>query len=245
LKRELKKQIKQDELVSSFEHVVVWVQANRDLVRNVAIALVVLAGGAWGVSAWQQSRDREAEAAFGEALAVLRAPVASELQPGAPAPAGPVHATEAERLKKATAAFDGIERRFGSHPVALRARYYAAVSRVESGDNAEAQRMLTEIAARKDPEHLEPALARLALADLLRRTGQPEKAVDAYRQLVGDPSFPLPRDHALMSLARTLEDAHKPVEARAAYKRLFVEFPTSVYAAEARRRADDLETLGG
>jgi hypothetical protein len=244
LKRELKKQIKQDELVSGFEHALVWIQANRDLVRNLAIALVVLVGGAWGVHAWQESRSREAEAAFGEALAILRTPVASELPPGTP-PSGAVYATEAEKLKKATAAFDGIERRFGSHPVALRARYYAAVCRAQSGDFAEAQRMLTEIAARKDGERLEPALARLGLADLLRRTGQTEKAVDAYRQLAEDQSFPLPRDHALMSLARTLEEARKPTEARAAYKRLLVEFPASVYATEARRRADDLETLGG
>jgi hypothetical protein len=244
LKRELKRQIKQDELVSGFEHALVWIQTNRDLVRNVAIALVVLVGGAWGVHAWQERRNRDAETAFGEALAILRTPVASELPPGTP-PAGAVYATEAEKLKKATAAFDGIERRFGSQPAALRARYYAAVCRAQSGDIAEAQKMLTELAARKDGDRLEPALARLALADLLRRSGQAEKAADAYAQLVGDSSFPLPRDHALMSLARTLEESHKPGEARAAYKRLFVEFPASVYAAEARRRADDLETLGG
>jgi hypothetical protein len=244
LKRELKKQIKQDELVSGFEHALAWLQANRDLARNLAIALVVLGGGAWGVHAWQERRSREAEAAFGEALAILRAPVANETPAGTP-PSSAAYATEAERLKKATAAFDGVDRRFGSHPVGLRARYYAAVCRAQSGDHAEAQKMLTEIAARKGGEQLEPALARLALADLLRRTGQAAKAVDAFRQMADDPSFPLPRDHALMSLARTLDESGKPVEARAAYRRLFVEFPSSVYATESRRRADDLETLGG
>ena len=45
-----------------------------------------------------------------------------------------------------------------------------------------------------------------------------------------------------MSLAGTLEDAKRLAEAVAAYKRLTEEFPASVYAGEARRKADYLQT---
>src|SRR5437773_5238748 len=107
---------------------------------------------------------------------------------------------------------------------------------------AEAEKGLRALAEKKDGTRLEPALARLALADLHRRQGQVEKAVEEYRALAGDSGLPLPRDYALMSLAGTLEDAKRLAEAVAAYKRLTEEFPASVYAGEARRKADYLQT---
>ena len=47
-----------------------------------------------------------------------------------------------------------------------------------------------------------------------------------------------------MSAARTLEDASRFAEARAAYRQVAEEFPASVYAAAARTRADYLATAG-
>ena len=44
----------------------------------------------------------------------------------------------------------------------------------------------------------------------------------------------------LLELASTLESARRPAEAGAAYRRIVEEFPGSVYAPEARRRADHL-----
>jgi hypothetical protein len=45
-----------------------------------------------------------------------------------------------------------------------------------------------------------------------------------------------------MGLASTLEDARKLAEAQVSYKRLREEFPGSIYAPEARRRAERLST---
>lgn len=244
MRRELKRQIKEDELVSGFERLTAWAQANQKAVQNGALALVVVIAAGWAYTEWQQRRTAQAEAAFGEALALFDAPLRSELPQGAQPPPGmPPFDTPAEKYKKAAAAFDGVERRFSGHPVALRARYFAALVRAEAGEPAQAQKLLEEIAVKTSPG-LEPALAKLALAGLLRKTGQPDKAAEAFSKLASDPSWPLPKDHALMELAEALEEARKPAEARATYKRIADEFPASVYAAEARRRAENLASAG-
>ncbi len=244
MKKELKNKIKQDEFVSGMERVAGWVGVHREEVRVTAIVLGVLAAAAAGLTYFQSQRTHEAEKAFAEALDVFRAPVASELPEGGEKPTGVTYPTPGDKYKKALAAFDGIERKYGSNVVAQRARYYGALCRVELGDIPGAQKILTEMAARKDDKSLEPALARMALADLYHRTGQLDKAVEAYRQLAGDVTLPLPRDHAAISLARALEEAHRLPEARDEYRRVSEEFPGSVYAAEARRRVSFLETAG-
>ena len=113
---------------------------------------------------------------------------------------------------------------------------------MEAGQATEAEKVLGQVAALRAPEALEPALARLALGELYRRSGKIDQAVDAFRQVVDDAQAPVPRDYALISLAATLEEAKRPTEARAAYERLGQDFPASVYAGEARRRAEFLQT---
>jgi hypothetical protein len=242
MKRELKEQIKRDELVTGFQNAVAWSQAHQHELRIAVGVAVVVGVAAAGFAYVQGNRQREAERAFMEAVAIYEAPVASELAPGADKPSGPVFASAEEKYKTAAAAFDGVERRHGTLPVAVRAGYYAALSRIEIKQFAEAEKALRALAERKEPARLEPALARLALADLHRRQGQVDKAVEEYRAIAGDAALPLPRDYALMSLAGTLEDARRLSEAVAAYKRLTEEFPASVYAGEARRKVDYLQT---
>jgi tetratricopeptide (TPR) repeat protein len=206
------------------------------------VAIVVV--GALGFTTFQERRKAGAEKAFAEALDTFHAPVVAELPPGAERPTGLQFATPAEKYQKAAAAFDGVERRYGSLPAGRRARYYAALCRIEMGDYTEAEKALDKLAAESEKSSLESSLARLGLADLYRRRGETDKAVAAYRALVDDASLSFPRDHVLMSLASTLEEARRTKEARASYRRLTEEFPASIFLSEARRRADDLQTAG-
>jgi tetratricopeptide (TPR) repeat protein len=244
MKREHRKQIKRDELVTGFERALVWVKAHEREVRATLIAVVAVGVLALGVTTFQGRRSASAEKAFANALDVFHAPVAAELPPGAEKPPGLEFATPAEKYQKAAAAFDGVERQFGSMPAGRRARFYAALCRTEMGDYAEAEKALDRLVSETERTSLESALARVALADLYRRRGETDKAVAAYRQLVDDPGLAVPRDHVLMSLASTLEDARRTKEARASYRRLTEEFPSSVFVAEARRRAENLQTAG-
>ncbi len=241
MKKEHRDEIKQDEFASGIEQTIAWVAAHRDEVRIGAGVAIVLLAAAGAVGYFQGQRAREADRAFRDALATFEAPVASELAPGADRPAGQVFATAEEKYKTAAAAFEGVERRFGSSKAGLRAEYYAALARLELGQHAEAEKALREIQSRG--AGLEPELARLALAETLRRSGQVDKAVEAYRGIATNPTANMPRDYALLCAARTLDDAKRVAEARAAYQQLVEEFPASVYAAEARARAEYLQSL--
>jgi TolA-binding protein len=244
MKREHRKQIKRDELVTGYARTADWVRAHQREVRATLIGILAVAVLAVGITTFQGQRKAAAEKAFAAALDTFHAPVASEVPPGADKPARLDFATPAEKYTKAAAAFDGGERQYGSLPAGRRARHYAALCRIEMGDYATAEKSLGALVADTDRSSLESALARMALADLHRRRGETDKAVAAYAQLVDDASLAIPRDAVLMSLASTFEDARRTKEARASYRRLAEEFPSSVFVAEARRRAENLQTAG-
>jgi tetratricopeptide (TPR) repeat protein len=241
LKKELKRDIKQDDFASWLESIIGWADGHRDELRiGVGVGVVLLA--AFGALAYFQShRAREAERAFQDALDAFEAPVAAELAPEAERPSGQVFATAEDKYKTAAAAFEGVERRYGSMDLGLRAKYYAALARIELAQYAEAEKSLRELQARGSGE-LVPDLARVALGGLYRRSGETERAVEAYRALASTTQTSLPRDYALNCLAGTLEDAGRYEEARAAYRELVEQYPASVYAPAARARAEYLVT---
>jgi hypothetical protein len=240
LKKELREQIKQDEFASGLETAWAWAQAHKEELRIGAGVAVVLAAVVGGVLYFQSQRARDADRAFRDALASFEAPAASELPPGAQRPAGTVFPDEAEKYKTAAAAFEGVARRYGSSETGVRAEYFAALARIQLGQYAEAEKGLRDVQARGSG--LDGELARLALAGLYRRSGQTDKAVEAYRGLATNPNATIPRDFALLSVAATLEDAGRWAEARATYRQLIEEFPASLYVAQARSREDYLET---
>jgi len=240
MKRELRRQIKQDELVTTFQQASRWTTTHESQVKVTAAVVAVVAVATFGLTSYRNHRRGEAEAAFSAALDTFHSPVSTELPEGFEPPPGPVFATAAEKYRKAAGEFDEVARKFGSLEAGRRSRYYAALCRVELGEHDTAEKSLSAIAAARG-DALESSLARLALADLHRRRGQVDKAVEDYRRLSDDSSFVLPRDHVLLELAATLEEAKRLAEAGAAYRRLVEEFPSSVYAPEARQRADHLK----
>jgi TolA-binding protein len=241
LDKELKKQIQEDEFKSALEHAASWAKTHGAEVKVTALVAVVLAAVLGAAGYFRSAQKAEAEQAFAQALETFATPVATTNP--APTTEGKIFASAQEKYTQALTAFDGLARKFASRPEGQRARYFAALCRIELGRSAEAEKALVELGADRRAGALEPALARLALAELYRRGGQTDKAVEGFRQIAQDPGSAVPRDGALMSLASTLEDAKKLAEAQASYRRLYEEFPQSAYAAEARRRAERLATV--
>lgn len=240
MRRELKRQIKQDTLRTGLEKASLWMRAHAREVQVTAVAVIVLIGAALLVQNFRARQDSAAEASFSKAIETYHAPVATELAPAAERPAT-TYATREEKYRKALSEFEAVEKS-SSGETRQRAGYYAALSRLELGEVPAAEKSLSELAGRKDRDDLVPSLARLALADLHRRNAQPQKAIDAYRQMLDDTSFLLPRDHVLLELGAAQEEADRLKDARASYERLVQEYPGSVYAGEARQRAEYLKS---
>jgi tetratricopeptide (TPR) repeat protein len=243
LRRDLKRQIRQDELRTGMQNAMLWARDHSREVQVTVGTLLVLLVATLVVKNFRDGQDAAAEAAFSKAIEIYHAPVAAELPPGAPRPAA-AYATREEKLRKALAEFEAVEKS-APREVRARARYYVALARLELGDVTAAEKALADLAGGRGEDDLVPSLARLALADLHRRNGQPEKAIDAYRQMLDDSSFLLPRDHVLLKLGTAQEDANRLKDARASYDRLVQEYPGSVYAGEARQRAEYLHSARG
>ena len=241
MKRDLKNKIKRDELATGFERARISIDEHIDELKIAAVVVVVLAVGALALRHFSQQRDRDAHEALTLATQTFRAPIVGE---SAEQATGTMFPSAEDKYRKALGEFEGVERRYSSHAAAVRARYYAALCRIELGQNEEAEKALKEIASRKEGDRLEPALAKMALADLLRRMGQIDRAADAYKQIATDASFALPRDHAQLSLAKMYEDARRPAEAAAAYRELIDRFAGSSYVSEARQRVEYLQVRG-
>src|SRR5688572_3041869 len=106
MKKELRKQIKQDELRTGLDHAAGWVGAHRDEVRVTLIAMLVLGLAVVGYGSYRSHRQASAEKAYSEALAVFHSPVAGE--PDASLAGGTVYPTAAEKNQKAAAAFADV-----------------------------------------------------------------------------------------------------------------------------------------
>jgi hypothetical protein len=240
LDKELKRQIKEDEVLTGAGKAWAWIKVHEEQVRLGAIVAAVVV--VIGVAFWwfQQSRNAAAAQAFSEALTTFEARV-GELPPGSPAPAPGTHFTTAnEKFTKALASFDGVVTRYGSFEEGQRATLYGALCRIELGRLDEARKALEGLTTNRTPGVGDQA--RLALAGLHARSGAIDKAVEVYSQLADDPRTTVPRDFVLMSLAGVLEDAKRSAEAGRWYKRVAEDYPESALASEARRRQEYLKS---
>jgi TolA-binding protein len=111
------------------------------------------------------------------------------------------------------------------------------------GQVTQAEELLKPIAAMRDASMIEPALARLRLAELALHSGRAKEAAAAYQVLIDDPASGLPRDRLVFGLAESLEAAGQKLEARRAYTDLVNRHPQSPYSQDARLKMDALATL--
>jgi outer membrane protein assembly factor BamD (BamD/ComL family) len=239
LDKELKNELRRDEIGDALQEAK-GALARPEVVKPAlaVIGLVlVLAGLYYG----QKFRTASAESAFSRATEVYHAPVGVVLS-AAPA-AGETFKTSNEKYEKAKAMFDEVAKNHGSMAAGRRARYYSALCLIELGRDKEAEDALKEIAALRQPGAIEPAMARLRVAELVLRNGRGKDAAAFYKALIADEASGLPKDRLLFGFAESLESAGEKLEARRAYADLVNRHPQSPYAQDARQKMDALASL--
>ena len=224
-RRITRKQLKQDEFVSTVDTVIHWMSGNwRPMVAGLgAVCVATLLW--WFGTTWSASRADQASFLLYQAVRSY----SDQL----------VGAEEEADIGVAEAKLGEVIDRFGRSNQADVARVYQARIHIERGELEEARNLLVEVVDR----HPSDALGRVATLDLVHlrvASGQgAEVAAELEGMVVGsDPR--LPRDTALFELGELYVHQRELERAQEYFQKLVDEFPESPYQGRARRRLSEL-----
>ncbi|HSR68545.1 MAG TPA: tetratricopeptide repeat protein [Acidobacteriota bacterium] len=234
-----RKEIKQDEVRSTLETVFDWLLAHQvQIIAGLAVLVVVILGG-WGWSVYQQGVNREANAAFADALDKYHAPVGDEAQD---APAGTFryrYDSQEKKLAEALPAFQSVADGYGGSSVGPWAQLYVAVIHQEQGQTEKAEEIFRRLAS--DASILEVRnLAAKRMADKARRSGNLDEAVSYCRQILDNTAVNFPVEGTLLTLAEIYEEQGDTASALEQYRILQAEHPNSPQARTAESKIEEL-----
>ena len=206
--------LKQDSLAQAAASGVGWISGHRSGVLRWIVSVVLAGALCIGGLIYWNVRTSAADSALGAALDTYDAPLSV---PGEPVEAG-VYATSTDRSKAAHEQFAAVAAKYGWLPEGAKARYFAAVTDRELGQNAAAEAELKQVAGSWD--HNLSNLAKLALAGLYHQTGRDAQAIDLYNQLTSKPSETVSAGMAQLGLADLYVAAGKQDQARARWAKV-------------------------
>jgi TolA-binding protein len=237
-----RRHLKQDPFAATLHGTYERLDRNR---KQVTIAVtvtvvVILALGAWVW--WRNHTEAQAAGMLAEALVVAEAPVgpgqvpdSDDGQPAAaPVPQPGSFASERERNEAALERFLAAADAHPTRQPGIAARYHAAATLASLGRDAEAAQQYQQVIDRAG-RHFYARVAQLGLAEVQVRQGQYDPAIAIYQELITSAKDELPVDGVLVQLGRAHRLAGREAEAQQAFKRVVDEFPTSTFAADARR----------
>lgn len=224
-RRITRKQLKQDEFVSTVDTVIQWGAGYwRPIAAGLAVlcAIVVLW---WIGTRWSSSRADHASYMLYEAVSAYEQELAGGGDPGA--------ASDAE------AQLREVIDRYGRSDQADTARVYLAKMHVERGETEAARGLLVEVIDR----HADDVLARLATLDLIHlrvASGEHAEVAQELEAMVAGSDHRLPRDSALFELGELYVTQRDADQARVYFQKLVDDFPNSPYVSRARQRLAEL-----
>jgi predicted negative regulator of RcsB-dependent stress response len=222
--------LKQDKFQEAAKGTVHWTVVHRKTIVTTVVAAVIVAVVAISLVAYNSRQQERASEAIGGALRTYNAPLR---QPNiAVDPKTQTFLSAEERAKEANKQFKQVADKYPHTGAGKNARYLAAITTMESGDNAAAERQLREIGDSGDPEHA--SLAKLTLANLYRSSSRDADAVRLYKDLIDHPTGAVPKAAAQFELASAYE-SKQPAEAKRIYDELAKD-PSPMIAQIAKQR---------
>lgn len=207
--------LKHDALHDSAQSFVGWVQDNKSLVTLVAIVVAAVLILGVGGAALYQHRQEQAQIAFGAAMETYLTPIA---QPGTPPQPGvKSYASAAARAKDANGAFLQVADNYSWTSTGKNAEYFAGLTYMDMGQNADAEKILKNVADHGDKNLA--ALAQMALASIAQQSGSSAQAIQIYQNLAKHPTTTVPASQANLALAALYEKTN-PQQAKQIYAQI-------------------------
>jgi len=241
VRAETRHQLKEDRFskatLQAAEKTVHWTVEHQS--KLIVGAIVVIAAAAIILGGWYylNLQDEKASAELSTAVRTFDAPVRPVGMP--PQPGTETYASLAERATTSRKQFQAIVDKYPHTRTADMARYFAGLSSVQLGDNAEAERNLQATASSSNKELA--ALGKFALASVYRAEKKDQQAIDLYKQLADKPTTTVSKVTAQLELAGLYEGQQKLDEAKKIYDQVQKENPSTEAASLAQRRAAALK----
>ena len=214
--QQTKAALKRDQFIDTTQQGLDWASEHRHgvIVGSIAALVVLVIAIVSGVI--YSNRSSAATDLFGQAMHEYQTPLADPSQPVPPGTK--TYATEADRAKAANQLFMEAANKYGMTSEGKLARYFGGLTYMEAGDNSQAESNLKQVA--DGWNHNLAALAKFALADLYRRTGSTQQAINLYKDLTAKPASTVPAGLAQLQLAELYTAEGKTDEAKRVYAEL-------------------------
>ncbi|MGB8013129.1 MAG: tetratricopeptide repeat protein [Terriglobales bacterium] len=241
MRAETRHQLKEDRFskatIEAAEKTAHWTAEHQSKVIAAVIALVVIAGVAFGGWYYISQQDEKASAELSTAVRTFETPVRP-----AGVPAQPEYDSFASPQERATAArkqFQSIVDKYPHTHTADMARYFVGLASSQLNDNATAESNLQQAANSSNADLA--ALGKFALAAVYRGENKDTQAIDLYKQLIDKPTLVVSKPTAQLELAEFYESHQKPDEAKKLYDEVEKENPATEAASLAQRKAAALK----
>jgi TolA-binding protein len=207
---------------------------SRNLLMGAGVFVLVAAIGGGYFYTRRHSANVAGEM-LGVAMAIENAPIAPPSSlPGAQQQTG-TYPTEKAKQDALLAAYQKVASTYPSAPAGIAANYHAAAVLLAMGRFDEAQTAYKAVAAAAGTS-IYGTMAQMGAAQAQAGAGKYDDAIKGLTDLAAQRDGAMPVDGVLMELARTSLKAGKVQEARAAFKRVVDEFPSSAYVTDARQQ---------
>ncbi len=235
--RYTRQELKQDKFAASAAEAIHEVSEHRIGIVRIVVALVVVAvliGGSWW---YMTSREAAASDALGRAMVTYQAPV---VPPGTPNPSSvTLFTSDQERLIAAKNLFYAVSDKYGWTRSGQYARYLAAATEQELGNDKVAEEQLRALSnvRRKDLA----AMAKYALAAVYRDEKRDTDAINLLQVLIEKPANSVPKATAQFALADIYVANHENDKAKSVYDQIARDNPKGEIAQIAKAHLDDLK----
>jgi len=228
-----RKELKQDKIHDAIEHGAEAFYLHKQF--SLIILLVVLAG-AIAYGSWTVYHDRQTAAAtvaLDTAMKAYNGRIGGTLDPQDPSDVS--YSDEAARSSDASNKFNVVANKYPNTVPGKQARYYAALCLENLERHNQALEDLKKLASGNDKELA--SMAQYQMGVIYARTGKPDDAAKAFRELADKRSVFVPRPLALLELANVLRQTN-PKEAANVYQQIKKEFPDTAISEQADRGLD-------